>query len=225
MEILTTRTLRYTDENGDEKDLVLMIFVPFQVDAVTWKCDLAFDPPIIRQPPSGEGVDFLQAFVSCLHLARVHLDLHARVYLATSKLKGRVHWDGMAHCGLPGLEERRPMPEMDVLTTRVLSYPDDKGGEREMVLTVFVPLKEDEELWKCGFMFGPPAPTPVNYGYGKDYTEALLDCLALVRTAYDTLVPKDMAVSGDLYDCSDFPVTKDRSFRLTRRGEPPKNDT
>ena len=58
MEILTKRTLRYTDDNGDEKDLVLTIFVPFQADPLTWKCDLAFDPPIVRKPPVSEGVDF-----------------------------------------------------------------------------------------------------------------------------------------------------------------------
>lgn len=112
------------------------------------------------------------------------------------------------------------MPQMDVLTTRVLSYPDEKGGEREMLLTIFVPFKGDDEIWKCGFMFGPPAPIPVNYGWGKDYTEALLDCLSIARMAYDTLVPKSLAIAGDLFDCDDFPINKDRSFRLTRPGEP-----
>lgn len=217
MEILTTRTLRYTAADGEEKDLVLTIFTPFQAEPNVWKCDLAFDPPIIRQPPSGEGADFLQALVSCLHSARVRLD--------ASDLRNRVHWDGMADCGLPRFEERGPIPQLDVLTTRVLSYPGDEGGAREMLLTIFVPFKGDDEIWKCGFTFGPPAPTPVNYGWGKDYTEALMDCLSIARAAYDTIEPKARHVSEDLFRCDDFPINKDRSLRLTRPREPAKTDT
>lgn len=208
MEILTVRALRYIDDNGDEKDLVLTIFQPFEEAPSLWKCDLAFDPPIVRKPPAGEGVDFLQAFVGCL--------LNARLYLDASPLKGRVHWDGMADCGLPRYEERPPMPTMDVLATRVLSYPDGKGGEMEMLMTIFVPFREDGGLWKCGFTFGPPAPIPVNYGVGKDYTEAVLDCLVIARNAYETLVPKDIAITGELFDCSDLPVHQERAFKLTR---------
>lgn len=215
MEVLTTRTLRYADADGKERDLVLTIFVPFEEEPGSWKCNLAFDPPVVRQPPAGDGVDFVQAFVSCLH--------HARVCLDASNL--RVTWDGRADCGLPRYEGRRPIPQMDVLATRVLSCPDDKGGEREMLLTIFVPFRESDELWKCGFMFGPPAPTPVNYGFGKDYTEALLDCLAIAREAYETLVPEERAISGDLLDCADFPLGEERSFRLTRREEPPGTRT
>jgi hypothetical protein len=219
MEILTTRTLHYSDNNGDEKELVLTIFVPVEEGPLSWKCDFAFEPPLWRQLPSGDGVDFLQAFVSCLQIARA--------YLEASKLGGRVHWEGMADCGLPGRDGRLPLPKLPVLTTRKLSYPDDKGGERELLLTVFVPFKEDGEdgLWKCGFILGPPLNTPASYGFGKDYAEALLDCLAIVRSVHDGIEPKSQVHSGDLHTCSDFPYTKGRSYRMGPRDEPPDEGT
>ena len=101
---------------------------------------------------------------------------------------------------------------MDVLTTRMLGYPDESGVEREILLTVFMPFKAEGEIWKCGFTFGAPENAPIRYGVGADLIEALLDGLAKARATFEGTVPKGWVTSGDLLDCSDLPYKIGRSF-------------
>jgi hypothetical protein len=70
---------------------------------------------------------------------------------------------------------------MDVLTTRVLSYPDENGAEREIVLTVFMPTKTEREDWKGGFVFTPPNHRKMVPIWGADFLQALLCCLTVAR--------------------------------------------
>jgi len=224
MNILTTRLLRYPDENGDDRELVLTVFMPFQ--AAEWRCGFVFGPPIDRKGVDLAGVDFIQALVSCLEVARA--------YLESTALSGRAHWQGMLDCGLPSFAERPaalhpasiPAPDgkagdMNVLTTRRLGYPDENGIQRETILTVFVPFKAEGEVWKSGFTFGPSADAPIQYGVGADFLEALLDGLAMARTAFEGRVPKGWVPLGGLLDCTDLPYKDGRSFATDLVGELP----
>jgi hypothetical protein len=215
MNVFATRTLSYTDDNGTEKEIVLTVFRPFEVGE-DWKCRFAFDPPFSRVKLEPSAGDVLGLLVSCLTFALA--------LFTTSGLYGRAHWRGMVDCGLPdSSDEPHPWgsvdtpspehsaPEMDVLATRTLGCPDESGGEREILLTVFAPFKEGE-VWKCGLTFGSPWSPGVYYGVGEDLIEALLDALALARAVYERNVPEGWA-SEELYSCFDFPYKVGRSFR------------
>jgi hypothetical protein len=229
MDVLTTRVLGYPDENGDERGLVLTIFVPFEKRENLWKCGFIFDPPISPNIVYGAGVDFIHAFVTCLRIARI--------YLENTRPFGRAHWQGMLGCGLPSPAEKPaslgpadiPPPEgtagnMAVLTTRMLGYPDESGVEREiLLLTVFVPFKAEGEVWKCGFTFGSPENGPIRYGVGADFIEALLDGLAGARATFEGEVPKGWVPSGELLDCADLPFKIGRSFWTNPTGGPPQD--
>jgi hypothetical protein len=220
MDVLTTRVLGYPDENGIEREFVLTVFVPFEAKENLWKCGFIFDPPMSPKIIYGAGVDFIQAFVLCLNVARIWFENTAPF--------GRAHWQGVLGCGLPsrGGEEEKPVllgpadipptdvnpGNMDVLTTRVLGYPDESGVARELVLTVFVPFKAGGESWKCGFTFGPPENAPIRYGVGADLIEALLDSFAMARATFEGMVPKGWGSSGDLLDCADLPYKIGRAF-------------
>ena len=224
MDVLATRVLSYPDENGDKRELVLTVFVPFE--AAEWRCRFVFDPPVIRKGVDGAGVDFLQAFVECVKIARI--------YLESTALFGRAHWQGMLDCGLPSYGARPaswappdiPPPasnpgNMDVLTTRVVGYPDESGAERELLLTVFVPFEAEDKTWKCGFTFGPPLNAPLRYGVGADFIEAFLDCVAMARATFEGTAPKGWIRSGGLYDLCDLPYKIGRSFWTDPGGEIP----
>jgi hypothetical protein len=224
MDVLTTRVLSYPDKNGDEKELALTVFMPFK--AAEWRCCFIFDPPLIRRVVYGAGIDFIQAFVESLKVARIWFENTAPF--------DRAHWQGVPGCGLPSRGEKPaslgpadiPPPDgtagnMDVLTTRMLGYPNESGAETELLLTVFMPFKVEGEIWKCGFTFGPPTIAPIRYGVGADLIEALLDGLAMARATFEGTVPKGWRASGDILDCADLPYKIGRSFWTDLTGEPP----
>jgi hypothetical protein len=230
MDVLAIRVLNYPDENGDEKELVLTVFVPFEAKENLWKCAFATDPPVSRSLKilNGAGVDFIQAFVICLKVARIWFE-------NTAPFR-RAHWQGMLGCGLPWPAEKPasfgpadiPPPEgtagnMAVLTTRMLGYPDESSVERELLLTIFVPFKAEGAVWKCGFTFGSAENGPIRYGVGADFIEALLDGLAGARATFEGEVPKGWGPSGDMLDCADLPFKIGRSFWTNPTGEPPRD--
>lgn len=217
MDVLTTRVLRYPDNVGDEKEVVLTILGPVEKEREDWKCGFVFSPPIHRKAVYVSGVDFIQAFLGCLEVARG--------YLEGTDLGGRAHWQGMLDCGLPWRAERpaslAPVnispPEgtpgtMDVLATRRLSYPDQHGGEQELLLIVFVPFESQDTTWKCGIRFGPPLSSAIYVGAGADYVEALLDGLSIARAIFEGKIPNGWEPEGDLHTCSDLPYRVGRSF-------------
>jgi hypothetical protein len=223
MDILATRRLSYPDGNGDERELILTVFMPFEAENELWTCGFVFDPPIHRKNPYGAGIDVIQAFVDCL--------LIAHIYFKTTDLFGRAHWQGMLDCGLPDFADKPaswgppdvPPPEanpgnLDVLSTRRLGYPDESGVQRDLLLTVFVPFKAEGEKWKCGVTFGPPESAQIHYGVGEDFIEAFLDGVAMARVIFEQRVPKGWRSSGDLLDCTNLPYKIGRSF-WTERGD------
>ncbi|UQA56221.1 DUF6968 family protein [Polyangium aurulentum] len=219
MDILATRILNYSDENGSEKALVFTVFEPAEAEHGDWACSYDFDPPISRRNVVARGVDFIQAFLHCLVIARS--------YMETTQGSGSLRWQGMRDCGLPESGDSSCPPleipateddpgGLEILATRKLGIPDENGLVREAVLVVYRPLQESADRWRCGFAFGPDEVARVRYGTGADAIEALLDALSLARTAFDTMVPKGWAPSeeAELLDCSDLPCKIGRSFRV-----------
>ncbi|MRG96303.1 DUF6968 family protein [Polyangium spumosum] len=220
MNILTTRTLRYTDEGVEaEKDVVLTIFEPFENDHGDWVCVFDFEPPIKPRLARARGVDVLQAFVDGL--------LDARLYFETTKWSRTGHWQGLRDCGLPMNKGPWPVqppeippPEdnpgtLEVFATRRLRYPDETGAATALLLTVFKPYQAELGAWKCAFAFGPSETAPLRHGMGADFIEAALDGLALARATYESMLPKGWAPpeSEDLLlACDDLPYKIGRSF-------------
>jgi hypothetical protein len=217
MDVLTTRALKYTDDNDEERDLVLTVYMPFEAEKGVWKCGFRCEPPIRPKIVFATGADFLDAFVSCLQIARINLE--------TSKMGRRAHWGEMLDCGLPWHTSRAPVDESrDILTTRTLRFRDESGDEKELVLKVFIPFKTEDESWRCGYVFGPPLSTTMAYGYGEDYTEALLGCLASARETLEILDPFGRVYSIDQNELADFPRKIGRSFWMGTAGEQPPHE-
>jgi hypothetical protein len=215
-----TRTLNYADDDGTEREVVLTVFLPFEATQGGWKCEFTFDPPIYRATPRGGGVDFIHAFVVGLRTARI--------FLESTNLWGRVHWQGMSDCGLPSVADKptntSPIApilaedaghRLSVLAARKLGYPDDAGVERETILTLYVPFQKSD-VWKCGFVFDLWPDTSVRYGVGADAIEAALDALAGARGIFESKIPVGWEGSEDLLDCADFPVKNGQAFCITR---------
>jgi hypothetical protein len=225
MDVLATRVLSYLDDNGNDSQLILTIFTPFKAKEYQWKCAFVFGQPIDGKVEYGVGIDFIQAFLNCVQIARG--------YFEGTELFGRCHWQGMLDCGLPWHTANAaslgpddiPLPDesaesMDVLTIRAVGYRDE-SGEREFLLTVFVPFKAEDEVWKCGFTFDPPPSATIRYGVGADSIEALLDGLAKARATFEGTAPKGWKPSEEAFDCNDFPYKIGRSFWTERAREPP----
>jgi len=219
MNILTTRTLRYTDERGgeDELEVVLTIFEPFEQDHWDWACVFDFEPPIKPRKVRGRGVDIIAAFVHCLIFARLSFE--------TTHWSRTGHWQGLRDCGLPmnkgpwpDQPPEIPPPEdnpgtLEVFATRRLGCPNETGAATELLLTVFKPYQAEGGMWKCAFAFGPSETAPIRHGAGADFIEAALDGLALARATYESMLPKGWApASEDLLDCDDLPFKIGRSF-------------
>jgi hypothetical protein len=220
MQEFATRRLSYADSDGNEREVVLTVFVPFQAEHGGWKCEFTFEPSVYRAQPRAGGVDCIHALVMGLRLARI--------FLESTKLWGRANWQGMLDCGLPSstdepVNTRALTPLMageDVhrlaaLTTRKLGYRDDAGIERETVLTLCMPFQESD-MWRCEFAFDPWPDRLVRYGVGSDAIEATLDALASARAVFDAMIPVDWTGSDDLLDCSDFPIKSGRAFQIGR---------
>jgi hypothetical protein len=220
MDVLATRVLSYPDEKENLTELLLTIFMPYEVEKNEWNCAFVFGPPIQRPQgkiTEGIGTDFLQAFLSCLKIARG--------YFEGTSLRGRLHWQGMYDCGLPWhrtrpagfVDEEMPLPgesagSMAVLGIRETDYAEENGVEKPTRLTVFAPFKAEDEVWKCGFTFDPLPNAMIRYGVGADVIEALLDCLVKARVTFNGTRPKGWPPPGENFDCDDFPYKIGRSF-------------
>ncbi len=226
MDILTTRELQYMDDNGDERNVLLTIFTPWErvTEGGDWRGACAFGPPIARLNgktiPSG-GVDVIQCFVGSVHVARG--------YLMGSDLAERAHWKGMRDCGLPWHVERPieyeppQLPPLEinsdhlaVLATRLLECPDELSRELSIRLTFYTPQQEDRDIWKCAFSLSPSGfeRPPVRYGVGADFIESFLDALTLARVTYEALIPKGWTGTDgvDFGSCYDFPYKIGREY-------------
>ncbi|MBK9263236.1 MAG: hypothetical protein IPM54_25970 [Polyangiaceae bacterium] len=215
-----TRRLIYADSDGNEKEVVLTVFVPFEVEHGGWKCEFTFEPSIYRAQPRGGGVDCIHALVMGLRLARV--------FLESTNLWGRASWQGMLDCGLPSSTDEpvdttaltpimasEDVHRLAVLATRKLGYPDDAGIERETILTLYLPFQESD-IWRCEFAFDPWPEVRVGHGVGSDAIEATLDALASARVLFDAAIPIGWTGSDDLLDCADFPIKSGRAFHIRR---------
>lgn len=220
MEILTTRTLRYTDQAGEAKQVVLSIFVPYEKEQGHWRCKYLFSAPFDRKNVDIAGADFIQTLLLCLATVPEALRL---------ELGSRASWQGMSDCGLPQCAQAaRPafsLPpdipplekttrRLETLTKRVLGSPDEAGLEHALLLTIYKPFQVDDDAWKCAFSFGPSESALVRFGVGADFVEAFLDALALARIAYEATVPNGWKASESegLFDCADFPYKIGRSY-------------
>jgi hypothetical protein len=198
MDVLATREFQYTDDHGEERNVLLTIFMPHaRVDKCGWRGAFAFGPPIARLDgttiPSG-GVDFIQCFLCAVEVARG--------YLMGSDLAKRAHWYGMHHFGLPSNQEKpegyqpptippsEVNPENLEILTRVRLAIPGANDVHELILSVYRPFTTDETQWRCAFALGMGANEPVRYGVGADFIEALLDALALARVTYESMVPE-----------------------------------
>lgn len=220
MEVLTTRKLSYTDDNGNPKDVLLTIFKPYELEKYDWRSGFIFGPPIER--PEGKitasaGVDFLQAFLGSLGIARGHFE--------GTELRDRLHWQGRYDCGLPWPVERPashvneeiPPPaeregDMTVLAIRETGFRDENDVEHPFLLTVFTPFETQSGVWKCGFTFDPLPNATICYGVGDDFIEAVLDCLVKARVTYEGMMPKGWKLPGESFSCECFPYKIGRSF-------------
>jgi hypothetical protein len=231
MDVLTTRTLGYTDPTGTAREVVVTVFVPYEIGEAYWRCKYLFSPPFDRENVDMAGADFLQALLLCLAIVPHALRL---------ELRTRAHWQGMRDCGLPRSAENPegeqppsyqppdiPPPEpnpgdLRILSTRRLGLPAEHGVERALLLTIFKPIQAESETWKCAFAFGPTEGAQVRYGIGADFIEALLDALALARVVYEAMVPERSVAPGreELLDCADFPYKIGRSYWTDLRGDP-----
>jgi hypothetical protein len=78
------------------------------------------------------------------------------------------------------------MESIDVLTSRVLRCPDERGGEKGVVLTIFKPFEKECGDWRCAFDFNPPIK-PRNFSAGGvDVIQAFLHCLVIARLYFET---------------------------------------
>lgn len=213
-----TRRLRYADSDGNEKEIVLTVFVPFQIEHGGWKCEFTFEPSIYRAQPRGGGVDPIHTLVNSLQVARIFLESNA--------LWGRIHWQGMFDCGLPttrmeavdtsantSILAKDDGRRLAVFATRKLGYPDHAFIEQETVLTLYRPF-EEADGWRCEFAFDLWPDQLVRYGVGADAIESFLDALASARAIFEAMIPLGWTGSDDLLDCSDFPIKIGRAFQI-----------
>jgi|GEM_PF-1701163 len=223
MDVLTTREIQYSDDNSDERNVVLTIYAPYErADNRGWRGAFAFGPPIERLSgttiPSG-GIDFIQCFLCAVEVAYG--------YLLGSDLRKRAHWQGVQHCGLPWRSERpeghqepqipaleEKPSDLDVLGTRKLAFPDQNGVTSKVVLIVYKPTPMGDGTWKCAYSFDPLDGTSLRFGTGADCLESILDALALARVTYGSMIPHGWQPSKteDLLDCDDLPYKSGRGY-------------
>jgi hypothetical protein len=193
--VLATRTIQYRTDSGAVRDVILTVFEPSKAGVDDWRCGFQFHPPSNQRIIKVGGADCIAALLCCLSVARGYVE---------HPTEDRTSWQGMSHAGLPWHNELSegyqppdiPAPEanpgnLDILATRRLGVPDASGGVREVILTVYRPIRVQDETWECAFAFGTAASEPVRYGVGADFIEALLDALAMARVAYRAMVPAE----------------------------------
>jgi len=221
MSVLTTRTLEFRDEHGNDAPVILTIFEPTEDGNNGWRCNFDFEPPIKPRNAAGRGVDWIQAFTVALRFARL--------YFETTNWSRTGHWQGMRHLGLPdsatdstenGSAEipqlEKPYSSLDIIAARTLGFPDANGGSREVVLRIYAPFIAQDGSWKCAFSLDPIDSGSIRYGRGADFIEAFLDALAAARRVFESMIPKGWTGSDDLLDCTDFPIKNDRAFHINR---------
>lgn len=193
MNILAKRTIQYRTDSGAIDDVVLSVFEPFQEREDRWRCGFQVEPPTNQRVIKAGGSDCIAALLGCLTAARGYIE---------HPTESRTAWQGMPHSGLPwhgrlpdGYRPPDiPPPEskpgdLDVLATRRLGLPDDGGGVRALILTVYRPFSVEDGSWKCAFALETTPGGLVRYGVGADLLEALLDALAMARVAYLDMAP------------------------------------
>lgn len=218
MNVLATRTLQLSNEHGDETDITLTIFHPLETERGDWKCGFQLTAPMSDKIRYGYGVDFLQALLGCLEVARGYIE---------HPVEERTHWQGMPHSGLPWHAEKPasyqlpdiPPPEsaaegLEVLTSRKLAYPDEGGAAGALILTVYLPFHAGDETWKCAFGFNPTERGLVRHGVGSDFIEALLNALALARAVYERMLPRGWLApdTGDIFGPRYLPYNIGRAY-------------
>lgn len=208
MEVLATRTIKYRHDSGKETDVTLTVFVPFLMERGDWKCQFKFSPPDSQRPVHVYGMDFVQALLGCLSVARGYIE---------HPTEERTSWQGMMHSGLPWHHEKPagyqrpqiPAPEvnpgnLEILTKVRLGIPHGDNDVHELILIVYRPFAVHETRWKCAFAFGAGVDEPVRYGVGADFIEAILDALALARVTYESMVPAEWQPESDEFDSVQF---------------------
>lgn len=223
MHTFASRAFSFTDLQGNSGELVLTLEPPHPTEhhgVPIWKCEYAFGPPIAKKHHA-VGVDFIQAFVCALQIARG--------YLLGYFPDGRIKWQGRTDCGLPLRESAHADDEQDIpsreqgarglrsIATRNLGYRDETGQTRKVLLSVFEPIADNEHSWKCGIAFDYEDGADLQYGRGEDKIEAMLDALAIAR-----LVFLAMTSNGSLLEdveslaCDDLPQKINGAFLLSR---------
>lgn len=220
MDVLATRILQYRDDSGVVKDVSLTVFAPRKTDQDDWECAFQFSPPPNQRTLHARGVDSIQALLACLTVARSYIE---------HPTEDRSSWRGMSHAGLPQFVEKpasyQPpaLPpiepnsgDLSPLATRTLGQPDETGGVRELVLTVYEPIRADNGTWKCAFAFGSAENEPVRHGVGQDFIEALLDGLAMARATYETMIPEGWRApaSHELWGLEFLPYKVGRAYGM-----------
>jgi hypothetical protein len=216
MDVLATRNLTYLHDSGKETEVTLTVFVPVLTERGDWKCEFQFSPPNTRRAVHVYGVDFIQALLGCLGVARGYVE---------HPTEDRTSWQGMSHSGLPWHQTKPegyqppplPTPEenpgtLDILTTGRLGIANGDNDVRELVLVVYRPICSLEGTWKCAFAFGTAANESVRYGVGVDFIEAFLDALVLARVAYEAMVP----ARGEHPESSEFEGVRFLPFKVGR---------
>lgn len=225
MDILAERAFGYTDKGGNSGEVVLTIQMPYATEhhgVSRWKVDFLFGPPIVKGHHA-VGVDFIQAFLCALRIARS--------YLTGYYPEGCVQWQGQADCGLPFSTNVQPscaaqIPDEEPnegtlhrIATRELGYRDEHGITQTATLSIFAPTSDGVDSWKCGIAINHVENAPLRYGRGADAIEAILDALAIARAVFSSMVANGSLLNdSDLLDCEDFPHKVGQAFSLYRGG-------
>lgn len=216
MHILAQRDIKYRDSSGNETDITLTVFAPVKTEREDWKCGFRFNGRPSDKVRYVYGVDFLQALLCCLEVARGYLEHPS---------EERTSWQGMPHSGLPWHAKKPPSYEaphipapeagpadLEPLATRKLGIPGEDGTLTALFLTIYQPQRIDDGRWKCAFSLGPSDATLVRYGVGADFIEALLNALSLARAAYEELAPGCEFESVELLDSHSLPYHVGRAY-------------
>lgn len=84
-------------------------------------------------------------------------------------------------CGLHEGNTLRGRINVNELATRTIQYRMDSGTVTDVVLTVFEPVRTNDDEWQCTFRFHPPENRRSITLRGPDCISALLACLVVAR--------------------------------------------
>lgn len=74
LRVLATRALGYPDDHGVEIEIPLTVFVPFDTGSGSWKCGVALGATEGLSIRYGVGVDYIEALLHALAIARAAFD-------------------------------------------------------------------------------------------------------------------------------------------------------